>query len=687
VLAERSRFRAERDRAQSHLYDSLVSNARAQMKARDTGWWWTATDNLRQAAELQVAARNPAELRDLVTDCISTEFVCFRHVAAWTGHRGSVTASSISPDGTLLATGSTDKTVRIWSVPDGQCRAVLEGHLERVTDVAFTPDGRRLASSCADGAFRIWDVSTLADGVKPQRTIALDAGAIAAIDCATDGRQFAAGCEDGSVFLISNDDSPTPRRLSKEDDEVLTLALQPGKDVVAIASYKQPLRFRDLAEGKELFSHKFGNFMTSIGFSPDGAGMACINPEIWGFSAMSPRANATVAHFGQLHNNSVAKVEYVRQIGPNPVNLLMTTSADGSLRLWQVLPGNAIREIAVARGEFGPALTSSFHSGGRWVLAGYRDGAVRLWEWRMPSERRVLTGGAPALAFLGSAYQLVNPPYVHDVSANVSVYQSAIGYAGLTWGLAPSPDGRHFATASHDGKVRIGDATTQQVVRTIDGHDTLAWSVAYSPDGRLIASGAADIRIWNAATGELVRTINVKHHLVRALAFHPTQNILFAATKERMLRAFDVSTGERIGDSIKLGTEISCLAIRPGGTQLAAGSFDETVMLWDLPDNLREAGLPPKPNQRWHDHRTGIWSVAYSPDGRYLASGSDNGVVLTDPATGARFATLRGIEGQVRSLSFSADGNFLAAALYTRSTIVWNLPAIRRSLAEMGLDW
>lgn len=687
VLAERSRFRTERDRAQSHLYDSLVSNARAQMKARDTDWWRTALDNLKQAADLHVAARDPAALRDLVADCLSTEYASFRHVAAWTGHQGMVTTSAISPDGKFLATGSEDKTIRVWSIPDGRCLAVLGGHLEHVTGVAFTPDGRRLASSCHDGAVRVWDASNLSDGARPNRTIPLEAGSIAPLDISPDGRNLAAGGEDGSVYLISMNDSLSPRRLSQEDDPVLALAFQPGKDAIAIASHKQPLRFRDLADGKELFATRFGDRINSLGFSPDGHGIVGVEPEAWGFHSMPARANATVAVLGQLHSNSVVKVQYVNRIGHNPATMQLTTSFDGSLRLWWVQSGNKIREMAVARGDFGPARTSSVDPSGRWVIAGYRDGTVRLWELSVPTERIVFPGGAPALAFLGTTNRVANPPYLHDALAITSTYQPEMGSSGFTWGLAATPDGRAFATASHDGKIRVCDAASRKVMRTIDAHDSLAWSIAYSPDGKLIASGAGDIRIWNADTGDLVRTIDVGGYLVRALAFHPTQNLLLAAAKNQTLRAFDVSTGERIGEPLKFGNEISSLAIRLDGGQLAAGSFDETVMLWDLPGNLRENWLPATPTHRLHDHRSGVWSVAYSHDGRYLASGSDNGVVLTDPNTQTRLVTLRGIEGQFRSLSFSANGEFLAAALYTRPTIVWNLPAIRRSLAEMGLDW
>lgn len=74
------------------------------------------------------------------------------------GHIGWVAALAFSPVEPLLASGSYDRTIRLWDLRDGTCRAVLEGHAGNVYSVAFAPEGRRLASGSLDGAVRIWDV-------------------------------------------------------------------------------------------------------------------------------------------------------------------------------------------------------------------------------------------------------------------------------------------------------------------------------------------------------------------------------------------------------------------------------------------------------------------------------------------------------------------------------------------------
>jgi hypothetical protein len=173
VVAERDRYQRERDQAQANLYRSLVGEARAQMQARDTGWWWKALDNIRAASQLDVGTRDTAELRELAVECMGSPYPCFRLRATWAGHQGPVTALELSPDNRLAASGSRDRTVRIWSVAEDRSLAELSGHTEVVTGVAFHSDGQRLASCSADGTLRLWDLRPLLavsdEGAGPER--------------------------------------------------------------------------------------------------------------------------------------------------------------------------------------------------------------------------------------------------------------------------------------------------------------------------------------------------------------------------------------------------------------------------------------------------------------------------------------------------------------------------------------
>jgi len=76
------------------------------------------------------------------------------------GHTGRVYSVAVSPDGKWAVSGSGDKTVKIWDLETGECRATLEGHTGEVHCVAVTPDGKRILSGASDNTIRVWDAQS-----------------------------------------------------------------------------------------------------------------------------------------------------------------------------------------------------------------------------------------------------------------------------------------------------------------------------------------------------------------------------------------------------------------------------------------------------------------------------------------------------------------------------------------------
>src|SRR5262249_1004369 len=149
-------------------------------------------------------------------ECMGSPYSSFRLLQTWEGHSGRITAVALSPDGRWVASGSSDRTVRLWSMPDGQLLATLSGHTEAGTGGVFLRVGGRLASSVRVGWVRLWDVDP---GGQPGGTVApaqvfdVAAGSVNAIDASADGAWLGAGCQKGTIHLPSLSAKPSWREL------------------------------------------------------------------------------------------------------------------------------------------------------------------------------------------------------------------------------------------------------------------------------------------------------------------------------------------------------------------------------------------------------------------------------------------------------------------------------------------
>jgi WD40 repeat protein len=114
-----------------------------------------------------------------------------------TGHAGPVNGMAFSPDGARLATASSDQTARIWDTATGHHRTTMTGHTGRVSGVAFSPDGTRLATASGDSTARIWDTAT----GQPRTTMTGHTGLVNGVAFSPDGTRLATASSDRTTRI------------------------------------------------------------------------------------------------------------------------------------------------------------------------------------------------------------------------------------------------------------------------------------------------------------------------------------------------------------------------------------------------------------------------------------------------------------------------------------------------------
>ena len=217
------------------------------------------------------------------------------------------------------------------------------------------------------------------------------------------------------------------------------------------------------------------------------------------------------------------------------------------------------------------------------------------------------------------------------------------GHTNYVWLLIFSTDGRTLISCSDDGLIRVwaiydentGTIQRGKIVRTLRGHTAGVWRLSLSSDGHTLASAGGDqtVRLWDIRTGALLTIFPVPkgHRGVRAVAFHPNGRILAAGNETGLLQLWDTERGVLLREVQAHRYMLWFLAFSPDGTLLATGSNDKTIQLWSvarlLSANRPVAGNSLTPQRILTGHTGRVNWLCFSPDGRWLASSSNDQTV------------------------------------------------------------
>jgi serine/threonine protein kinase/WD40 repeat protein len=245
------------------------------------------------------------------------------------------------------------------------------------------------------------------------------------------------------------------------------------------------------------------------------------------------------------------------------------------------------------------------------------------------------------------------------------------GHPGDIVDLAFTPDGGKLASVTSSADrcyIRLWDVATAKPAGTLGGQSSGIWGVAWSPDSSLVTCGGWDkaLHVFDAATGEQRLAIpDIASNYVRALAFSPKGDLIVAGGTGPA-RLWETKTGREIPTSFP---EYMCPSFLPTGDGVVGWTYGQgSVTICDVPSG--------KVRATWRAHAKFIEGLAVSPDGRFLASLGDEGLVrLWATADQTELATLIGHKGIVYTAAFTPDGAHLATAGMDDSTVrIWDLP-------------
>ncbi len=586
-------------------------------------------------------------------------------------HSGWVSSVAYSPDGKLLASGGGDERVRVWDAETGkelrQYNLGRKGEGARpINGVAFSPDGKLLAAVGWGTQPSLWEVAsgkairpsldtaryvvfspdsrTVVTGGLPnqgaslldlksnkRRSLPLGSETIHAVAFSPDGKLLAASGPKNRIYLWDAATLKDVRSLQGHQYEVRSLDFSPDSKQLVSCGMDKTVRLWDVADGKEIRSFQAPGIVDGVRYSPDGNTIAARSTgrSILLWDVKSRKLLRQFAGYGGGFSFPMA-------FSPDGRKLL---AAQGTgLQVWETATGKELFPASGIREGIGKL---AYSVDGRTMATENWEGTIRIWDTATYRELRRFGGKQLGMGSL--AYSADGQLAATAGDKTTRLWDAVTGKELFRWDsdlndgfqMAFTPDGQVVASANGDGSIQLWHTQSGKPLRRLKGHSQgPVYGVAFSPDGQTLLSGALDktARLWDWNAGKELHVLRGHTGWVMAVAFAPDGRTAATAcgSEDVFIRLWDVKTGKELrrfeGHEPGMNTGITSIAFSPDGRMLASAGFGDTVHLWETATG--------KERCCFHEQDYQIGKVSFAANGRILASLGGDGTVLFWDATG-----------------------------------------------------
>jgi WD40 repeat protein/serine/threonine protein kinase len=533
------------------------------------------------------------------------------------------------------------------------------GGTKFLTGAVLNADGKTLLTASGDGSLRIWDTAT---GLELRGMQGPENGC-SAVDYSADGTRVAAAWQgDPVVRIFRAEDWKEMLQLQGHTDVVIDIQFSGDCHRIITSSADHTTRVWDATTGDSigvLSGHS--DVVTSGAFSPDGEQILT--------ASFDKTVRLWDAGSGQYLRTFERHAEEVTCVAFSADRSRVASASERSLCVWNATSGELVSDISFPGGLWAVV----FGQQSNHVLATFRDGTIRrldadsgelLDTWADDEHKvsRIARSGDGSLFATACDYATAR---VWD--ANMSLEPARSPARGIISSCALSPDSAYAAFAYTGGLTRVVDCISGRVLAAWDGPDRAYSAVVFDETGEIVMSenGRGGLTSWSVLSLESVRsTANTTPKRTIASAICRARDLVALAETVDKVAVRSISTGKIVATLEGHLQPVMSVAFSPDGRRIATGSMDTTARLWNASSGEVTAILDV--------HRRIIERLAFSPNGEWLVTSTPNRTVIWSVSTGELMRELTSHSGQVFDASFSHDGARVVTASEDGTARVWD---------------